>query len=451
MRSGLKEPKQTENNLDEIKGMIFRRLIIAYAILGFVAYVPSMILAITSKIWPIAIIDTAGYSIILLLTFNNNFGVQIKVITTLFISLAIGVVVLFYAGPFGAGYLWIFTVPVIAAVLLEFWFSIAAVVINIGILIIFGALQYYGILEWNKLFSYNVTSWTVLSVNFILLNIGTTLPLALFIGKLENSLMAGKEIANKLTRERIELIKAKSEAETANRLKSEFLAQMSHEVRSPINTILNFVSLIKEDIPGPINAEMQYSFSAIDNSSKRLIRTIDMILNMSQVQAGHIECNYQVLDMEKDVLQAIIIDYSSVAAAKKIKLSFSNDSGNSKVIADLYSVNQICINLIDNAIKYTREGEIKVRIYQETSGEVCVDVSDTGIGISEEYMGKLFTPFSQEEQGYTRKYDGNGLGLALVKKYCELNNAQIDVKSKKGVGSVLSVKFSAFNTGLAII
>ncbi|MGE5412052.1 MAG: ATP-binding protein, partial [Clostridiales bacterium] len=97
--------------------------------------------------------------------------------------------------------------------------------------------------------------------------------------------------------------------------------------------------------------------------------------------------------------------------------------------------------LVDNAIKYTNSGEINIQLYRTDNGSLCVDVCDTGIGMSKEFLEKLFTPFSQEEQGYKRRFEGNGLGLALVKKYCEFNSAVIMVRSKKNAGSTFTVIF----------
>ncbi|MGE5457547.1 MAG: PAS domain S-box protein, partial [Methanococcaceae archaeon] len=238
-----------------------------------------------------------------------------------------------------------------------------------------------------------------------------------------------------------DLIRAKKDAEKSDQLKSEFLAQMSHEIRSPISTMLNFISLIKEEVARPLNEEMIFCFNAIDSSSRRLIRTIDLILNMSQIQTGYLECNYQILNLETDVLNNTINEYSTSAAIKGLSLTFFNEYGTPTINADPYTVIQIFSNLINNAIKYTKTGVINVRIYRNHEDAISVDVSDTGIGISEQYIDHIFTPFSQEEQGYTRKFEGNGLGLALVKKYCELNNATISVKSQKGNGSIFTVTF----------
>ena len=112
-----------------------------------------------------------------------------------------------------------------------------------------------------------------------------------------------------------------------------------------------------------------------------------------------------------------------------------------KIFADRYSAQQLFCNLIDNAVKYTpKNGEIEIRLHK-SDNNLLVDITDTGIGISNEYLPNLFTPFTQEEMGYTRKFDGNGLGLAIAKKYADLNNAMINVKSVKGKGSSFTVIF----------
>lgn len=235
-----------------------------------------------------------------------------------------------------------------------------------------------------------------------------------------------------------ELIESRNRAEISERLKTEFLAQMSHEIRSPLNVITSFLSLIQEEIYDPNNKELEYSFNAIESSSRRIIRTIDMILNMSDLQLGKYETKIKSTDLTS-IINNVIIEYKSISSLKKLDFRYSIDLKISNVETDDYSFNQIVANLVDNAIKYTKEGFVELRLY-EKAGFILLDVEDSGIGISEEYLPTLFTPFSQEEQGYSRKFDGNGLGLALVKRYCDSINAEILVKSKKGVGSTFTVK-----------
>lgn len=235
------------------------------------------------------------------------------------------------------------------------------------------------------------------------------------------------------------LIQAKEQAEKSERLKGEFLAQMSHEIRSPLNSILNFASLIKESCRDNMDEDLQMSFNIMDQASKRLIRTIDLILNMSELQTDTYDFTPVKVDVNSGILQKLFLEYQPQARNRNLGFELNCTARDTTVVGDAYSLHQIFNNLIDNAIKYTRSGKIEVNISRNTSLEV--EIKDTGIGISQEFMLKMFQPFSQEEQGYTRRFEGNGLGLALVSKYAQMNSARIEVKSKKGEGSSFKVVF----------
>ncbi|MBK7106390.1 MAG: sensor histidine kinase [Ignavibacteriae bacterium] len=237
-----------------------------------------------------------------------------------------------------------------------------------------------------------------------------------------------------------QLISAIDKAEKSEKIKSNFLAQMSHEIRTPINTILSFSNLIKEKLIDKVSEELKYGFSGINRASRRLIRTIDLILNMSDVQAGTHEYLPSKFDISF-IIKKILDDYKDQISEKKLKIIFNNFTQNTELIADIYSVEQIFSNLIDNAVKYTNEGSIKIDVNKDENKFLKISITDSGVGISDEYLHKIFNEFTQEDMGYTRKFEGNGLGLALVKKYCEFNNALITVKSEKGIGSTFTVTF----------
>lgn len=238
-----------------------------------------------------------------------------------------------------------------------------------------------------------------------------------------------------------EIIAAKNKAEKSDRLKSEFLAQMSHEIRTPINIILNFVSLIKEEVKQEISGDLKTSYDIIDSASRRIIRTIDLILNMSEIQTGTYGPTLNLIDINKNVLDRLYNEYKNYALRKNLNFSLRKETGDAKILVDEYSVTQIFANLIDNAVKYTNSGKVEILVRRNNDKKLVVEVKDTGIGISEEFLPLLFDSFAQEEHGYMRKFDGNGLGLALVKNYCELNNAVITVESEKGKGSKFKVTF----------
>lgn len=237
------------------------------------------------------------------------------------------------------------------------------------------------------------------------------------------------------------LIIAKEEAERSDRLKSDFLAQMSHEIRTPVNTILSFTSLLEEEVKNKIPNELCEVFNFIDDGGRRLIRTIDMILNMSQFQSDTYKPLLEKVDLDKDILYKIVAELRSTAKHKNLALNYFVETKNTSVNGDNYTIGQIFINLIDNAIKYTHHGKIDVRVF-ENKKNIIVEIDDTGIGISREYIPHLFDAFSQEETGYTRRFEGTGLGLALVKKYLEINNAEIKVESTKNEGTKFSVYFN---------
>lgn len=239
-----------------------------------------------------------------------------------------------------------------------------------------------------------------------------------------------------------ELIKAKEKAEKADQLKTEFLAQMSHEIRTPINVILSFNNLLKDEVEGKIDPDLYKMFDSVEFSSSRIIRTIDMILNMSELHTGTYEPFYKIIDIQNDVIDRLINEYQNKAKSKGLRFLYQYKAKDMKLKADEYSVIQIFANLIDNAIKYTDKGKVEVTVSRNKDNKLEVAVADTGIGISEEYLTRIFEPFSQEEHGYSRLYEGNGLGLALVKRYCDINNAYITIETKKGAGSKFTVVFN---------
>ena len=242
-----------------------------------------------------------------------------------------------------------------------------------------------------------------------------------------------------------QLIKAKDKAEESDKLKTEFLAGMSHEIRTPINTIMSYLSLLNGQLNTSDESSFNEIFSAIEIGSLRLTRTIDSILNMAQFQSGTFDVFKTKIDIVSEVIQSLYEEFKFTAKQRGLELRFSNSTESSCILGDKYSLSQLFVNLIDNGLKYTRDGFVDIKVFNDEDGVLAVSVEDTGIGISEEFLPTLFKPFTQEEQGYTRKFDGNGLGLALVKRYCELNEAIIKVTSEKNKGTNFTIKFLQTN------
>jgi len=277
---------------------------------------------------------------------------------------------------------------------------------------------------------------------------GTEFPVSLSTSVIKDD--KGKPIAligvatdiTEARRAREELIRAKEQAEKSNKLKTEFLAQMSHEIRTPMNAIISFTDLLKDGYFENLTQELSEILNSISTSGKRIIRTVDLILNASEMQIGSYQPTFKKINLEKRVLDIIQTEFSIPARQKELQLIFKNNITSPIIIGDSYSINQIFTNLIDNAVKYTEAGSVSVLIDRDKENNIFVSVSDSGIGISAEYFPFLFEPFMQEERGYSRRYEGNGLGLSLVKKYCELNGIKVTVESKKNEGSRFTITFT---------
>lgn len=241
-----------------------------------------------------------------------------------------------------------------------------------------------------------------------------------------------------------ELLFAKEKAEESDKMKSEFLSQMSHEIRTPLNVILSYNSFLKEELSETLNEDIRLSFNSIDSAGKRLLRTIDMILNLAAIQKGKIDISFDPVDL-RDILTVLSKEFEFQAREKKLSLKLKLPPEKIMIPADEYLLGEIFQNLLNNSIKYTNQGGIEIELFSPEDNKVRVDIRDTGIGISEKYLPKLFLPFTQEETGYTRKFEGNGLGLALVKSYLDLLNAEINVKSEKKRGTTFSIFFNQNN------
>ena len=234
-----------------------------------------------------------------------------------------------------------------------------------------------------------------------------------------------------------ELEKAKSKAEKSDKVKSDFLTQISHEIRTPLNTILNFSNLIEMEVDETINDDLRSYFDSVRSAGSRIVRTVDLILNMSEIQNGNYTPSVKDVDIFSS-LQQIYYQLKPQAQLKRIDFYLKNFRENLVIKTDDYAFNQIFSNLIDNAIKFTEKGTVVVE-FSEHQKFYNIEIKDTGIGISDEYIPHLFTPFSQEERGYTRRYEGNGLGLALVKQYCNYNKIHLSYSTKKDVGTTFVV------------
>ncbi|MCX6150291.1 MAG: PAS domain S-box protein [Ignavibacteriales bacterium] len=240
----------------------------------------------------------------------------------------------------------------------------------------------------------------------------------------------------------VELIQAKEKAEEMNRIKSNFLANMSHELRTPMVGILGFTDILNDELVDP---EHRLMVQTIRTNSVRLMRTLNLLLDLSRIESNREEIKFENVNVSTYV-QIIIDSFDSVAKNKNLKLIA--EIKNMNVIAQLDEriFDQVLNNLVNNALKFTEHGSVTIQVDIETiNGKLCavVKVIDTGIGIAKENLEIIFKEFRQVSEGFSRSYEGTGLGLTITKRSVEIMNGTITVESTEGVGSTFIISFPA--------
>ncbi len=234
----------------------------------------------------------------------------------------------------------------------------------------------------------------------------------------------------------IALINAKNTAESANKMKSQFIANMNHELRTPLNSIIGFSDILLEKNIGSLNEKQSKYVSNVSNSGKHLLNVINDILDISKIEAGKIELQHKKISIREtlDDVEAIV---SPLAEKKNICLSTRLEADALHIKADRLKLTQVLFNLVSNAIKFTdNEGSVVVDV-QDKGKSVYFLVSDTGIGIPENQYEKIFEPFTQVDSSPTRTYGGTGLGLTLVKKFVEMHDGDVWIESELGEGTTI--------------
>lgn len=236
------------------------------------------------------------------------------------------------------------------------------------------------------------------------------------------------------------LKKAYDAAKSANKAKTEFLNNMSHDIRTPMNVILGYNQLMKSLLTEPKQLDYQ---KKIEQSGKLLLSIINNVLDMARIESGNMKVdeNFEIVG---EVVDEILSTFSSEAEEKGIHLSSSVQVTHKNILCDSTKIRKIYVNLVSNAIKYTPSGgNITITVEElpcEKEGYMKVksEIKDTGIGMSKEYLPTLFEPFSREHNTTTGKVGGTGLGMAIVKKMVDLMGGSIEVESEPGKGTIFT-------------
>jgi len=229
---------------------------------------------------------------------------------------------------------------------------------------------------------------------------------------------------------------AKTRAEEADRLKSVFLATMSHELRTPLNSIIGFTGIMLQGFAGPLSEEQEKQLGMVKNSARHLLALINDVLDISKIEAGQLKMDLAPFQMHEAIDNAVKI-VTPLVQKQGLGLHVEVSSEVGEIISDQRRVEQILLNLLGNAIKFTEKGGLKIECHIQDN-QIITNITDTGIGIKPEYMDNLFKPFVQLENGVTRRFEGTGLGLSISNKLVEMLGGRIWMESEFGKGSVFT-------------
>jgi len=240
---------------------------------------------------------------------------------------------------------------------------------------------------------------------------------------------------------------AKERAEAADRVKSAFLATMSHELRTPLNSILGFTGIVLKGMAGPLTPEQSKQLGMVQGSARHLLDLINDVLDISKIEAGQLEVRCSPFDLHASIAR-VAGSVLPLADKKGLSLRVVEPSSLPPMSSDQRRVEQILLNLLNNAIKFTERGGVTLSVEliddfdPNGSGKparaVCLRVSDTGIGMRREDLLSLFQPFRQIDSGLQRQHEGTGLGLAICRRLTSLLGGTINVESTLGQGSSFS-------------
>ncbi len=238
-----------------------------------------------------------------------------------------------------------------------------------------------------------------------------------------------------------ELNAAMERAQTADRLKSTFLATMSHELRTPLNSIIGFTGVLIQELAGPLLPEQKKQLGMIQASARHLLALINDVLDISKIEAGQLELVREPVDL-RGVIDGAVRSIGPMARRKGLAVRMTIDPALGPVVTDRRRVEQILLNLLHNAVKFTEHGGIDLRCIMQ-GDYVSVTIRDSGIGIRPEDKERLFRPFQQLEDGLARQHEGTGLGLSICASLVKLLGGTITVASEWGAGSTFTFTLPA--------
>jgi signal transduction histidine kinase len=454
-----------ENEIRYWQDKLLFTLLLVGLILGFPVYIPSLALCIKEQLWIVAVSDTLLYIWVAVLFFKRRMPFAVRAYSIVYMSYALGIVLLLTVGPFGGGPVWLFAFPVLAAVFMGLRISIMALCINAGSIVLVGILLTHGSLEWHSDIINAMEKWVVIALNFMFLNTIVAISVAYISRGLMISLQQEKTMRSSLEKQHGELVdftrqleheivERKHQEEERQKLENQLrqtqkmeaigtlAGGIAHDFNNILSSVIGYAELAMEEVePGSIMEDNLQEIYTAGDRAKNLVRQILTFARQADEKVGPT----QISTIVKEALKML---RSAIPVTIDIQQDILSDS---LVMADPTQIHQIFMNLCTNATQAMEEdgGILTVRLHDEKVGPgagnilaglkpgtyLKIEVSDTGKGISEKDLGSIFDPY------FTTKAvgDGTGLGLSVVHGIVKAYKGKISVQSTPGKGTVFRV------------
>jgi protein-histidine pros-kinase len=271
---------------------------------------------------------------------------------------------------------------------------------------------------------------------------GSEFPVEISLGPIETEegTFVASAIRDSSDRQRVQatLEQKNAELEDLNRAKDRFVASMSHELRTPLNAVIGFTGTLLMELPGPLTQEQERQLQIVQSSARHLLSLINDILDLAKIESGKADLNLETIALAP-IVREVATTLRPLAEEKGLVLDVVLPAAEIEIRSDGRAVRQILINFASNAVKYTERGSVRIELARGTVGGATIRVVDTGVGIGEEDIPRLFAAFAQLDTTNTRRVEGAGLGLHLSRRLADLLDADIRIQSERGSGSTFTL------------
>jgi len=425
----------TNHNLSEgieyWKEYIFLRVLFLFLILGGIAYVFGVSWSIQTKYYLVASVVSIAYSSIVFVIVFHTIPLQLKYYVVTYMALILGVSLLISLGTDGAGFIYLIGYSILAALLFGLRGAVLSVLVNLLVIVLIGIGLWYGVFNNYRISLIEPGHWYVLSFNILPMSAVASIPLALVVKGLKQIIDSLKALKRSLEINIDQLHKAKEKAEESDQLKSMFLANISHEVRTPLNAVMGYTELLMHNMVEDEDEKNKY-YQIVFQNGQYLLEMMDNLVDASLIESHQLTTHSNFFQLS-DLISELKHLYESKKNSETVSLHFIENLFSCAELAlksDRKRIKQILINLINNAYKFTFKGSIEVG-YQDAKDSLLFYVKDTGIGISEENRKNIFRRFVKVNQ----LKGGSGLGLSISKSLVESLGGRIWFESQEGKGT----------------